>query len=97
MYEAGTVLATLAALMMWGFAVDYSRGTWWDNPGGRLVMSVLVSLALVLSLVALRNWFGPFPGHELVRLLVFGAALGAIAWAWVLHRQARKGKHRANR
>ncbi|MFL1427141.1 MULTISPECIES: putative phage holin [unclassified Nocardiopsis] len=97
MYEAGTVMATAAALLMWVFAFDYSRVRWWDNPGGRLVMTTLVSLALVLSLVAARNWFGPFPGHELARLLVFTTAFVAIGWAWLLHRRVRRPKHRAPR
>lgn len=95
MYEAGTVMATLAALLMWVFAVDYSRVRWWDNPGGRLVMITLLSLAAVLSLVAARNWFGPFPGHEVARLLVFSLAFVAIGWAWLLHRYVRRAKHRA--
>lgn len=93
-YEAGTVMATLAALLMWVFAADYSRVTWWDNPGGRLVMTTLLSLAAVLSLVALRNWFGPFPGHEAARLVVFTVAFIAIGWAWLLHRRVRRGRHR---
>lgn len=97
MYEAGTVMATAAAALMWLFAFDYSRVRWWDNPGGRLVMVTLVSLAAVLTLVAARNWFGPFPGHELARLLVFSAAFVAIGWAWLLHRRVRRPKHRAKR
>ena len=97
MYEVGTVMATLAALMMWLFAIDYSRWPWWGNPGGRLVMSVLVTLAAVLTLVALRNWFGEFPGHALARFAVFTAAFVSIGWAWLLHRRAQQGKHRAPR
>lgn len=97
MYEAGTVMATLAALLMWVFALDYSRVRWWGNPGGRLVMTTLVSLALVLTLVAARNWFGEFPGHALARLAVFTAAFVAIGWAWLLHRRVRRAKHRAPR
>ncbi|MEU0236793.1 hypothetical protein ABZ234_03815 [Nocardiopsis sp. NPDC006198] len=95
MYEAGTVMATAAALLMWLFAIDYSRWRWWTNPGGRLVMSVLVTLALVLSLVAARNWFGEFPGHAFARLAVFTAAFVAIGWGWLLHRRVQRGRHRA--
>lgn len=97
MYEAGTVMATLAAVLMWVFAADYSRVTWWDNPGGRLVMTTLLSLAAVLTLLAARNWLGPFPGHEVARLVVFSLAFVSTGWAWLLHRRVRRGKHRAKR
>ncbi|MGW9447045.1 putative phage holin [Bacillus mobilis] len=97
MYEAGTVLATLAAVLMWLFAADYGRYRWWDNPGGRLVMIVLVSLASVLTLVAARNWFGEFPGHEVARVSVFGIAFVATLWAWVVHRRSNRPRHRAPR
>ncbi|WP_435110150.1 putative phage holin [Nocardiopsis synnemataformans] len=90
-------MATLAALLLWLFAIDYSRWRWWVHPGGRLVMTVLVSLALVLTLVAARNWFGEFPGHSVARFVVFAAAFVAIGWAWLLHRRAQQGKHRAKR
>ncbi len=98
MYEAGTMMATLAALLLWLFTLDFAMGVrWWTNPGGRLVMTVLVSLASVLTLVAARNWFGEFPGHALARLAVFAGAFIAIGWAWLLHRRVRRPKHRAKR
>lgn len=97
MYEVGTVIAAAAALLLWLFAIDYSRVRWWDHPGGRLVMVVLVSLAAVLTLAACRNLFGDFPGHTLARVLVYGGAFVAIGWAWLLHRRVNRPKHRAPR
>ncbi len=96
-YEGGTVAITVAAVFMWGFAVDYSRTAWWVHPGGRLVMCTLVSLATVSTLVAVRNWVGVFPGMELIRLVVYTGAAVAIVWAWWVHRRARKGKRHAKR
>lgn len=95
LYNGGTVIITVAAVLMWAFALDYSRAPWWSNPGGRLVMVALVSLATVSSLVAVRNLFGAWPGMEAVRLLVYAGATVAVVWAWTVHRRAQRGKHRA--
>ena len=94
-YDGGTVIIAVAAVLMWLFAADYARSPWWTNPGGRLVMTALVSLATVSTLVAVRNLFGAWPGMEAVRLLVYAGATVAVVWAWTVHRRAQRGKHRA--
>lgn len=90
-------MAAFGALLLWLFAADYGRWRWWTNPGGRLVMAVLVSLASVLTLVAARNWLGEFPGYEVARVVVFVGAFVAVGWAWLLHRRVNRPRHRAKR
>ena len=94
-YDGGTVIIAVAALLMWGFALDYARSPWWTNPGGRLVMVALVTLAAVSTLVSVRNLFGAWPGMEALRLLVYAGATVAVVWAWTVHRRVQRGKHRA--
>ncbi|KOX10153.1 hypothetical protein ADL05_26115 [Nocardiopsis sp. NRRL B-16309] len=93
----GSVLAVIAAVLMWLFVADYARWRWWDNPGGRLVMTVAVALALVLTLASLRSWWPEFPGHELARVVVYLVASGAIVFVWAVHWSSQRGKHRAKR
>lgn len=96
MHEGADVLAALTALALWLFAADYCRVRWWTNPGGRLVFSVIVTFALVMSLVAARVWFGDFVLHEWARALIYLVALCVVlsCWTW-FHRSQRRGRARS--
>lgn len=91
MYDLGTAVAALAAVLTLCFLTDYLTGApWHRSVGGRLFVSGLAVLAAVLVLTVARNLFGTFPGHELVRLGVFTAGAVAIAALWWIHRRARR-------
>jgi hypothetical protein len=90
MYELGNWVAIAAAALTWGFLIDYlTGGTWHRSSGGRLFVSGLVVLTAILTLVVVRLIAGDYPGHDLVRLVVYSAGALTIAIAWVVHRRVR--------
>ena len=97
MYELGTAVAVLAAVLTLLFLTDYLTGApWHRSVGGRLFASGLAVLAAVLVLAVTRNIFGDFPGYELVRLLVYLAvAVSITAVWWVSRRVRRRGREPA--
>ncbi|MDT0302889.1 putative phage holin [Streptomonospora wellingtoniae] len=103
MGEVANVLAGLTALLLWVFAADYCRVRPWRNPGGRLVLVVTLTLAVVMSFISARLCFGAFAFHEVVRIVVYGAAMAAVVCVWVAFRRAQsrararareRGRHR---
>ncbi|MFE6305047.1 hypothetical protein [Nocardiopsis sp. NPDC057823] len=90
LYQAGTWVAVLSALLTWGFLLDYLLGApWYRSSGGRLFVAGLAVLTITLTLVVARNLGGDFPGHEAARLVIFVAAAVTIATAWIVHRRVR--------
>lgn len=69
------VEVTVAAVI-WLLAVaSYARVPWWKSIFGRLLFSTILSIALVVSLVALSTWFGDFPGRDYVRYVVYSVSV----------------------
>ncbi|WP_304455871.1 hypothetical protein [Nocardiopsis sp. YSL2] len=90
MYELGNWVALLAALLTWGFLIDYlSGGTWHRSGGGRLFVTGLVVLTALLTLVAIHLFAGDYPGRSIVRLTVYSAGALTIATTWALYRRVR--------
>lgn len=97
MDEVANVLAGVTALLLWVFAADYARVRPWRNPGGRLVLTVSLTLAVVMSFISARLCFGAFAFHEIVRIAVYGAAMGAVVAVWVAFRRAQARARRRAR
>lgn len=69
-------LTTLGSIL--GVAV-YSRVPWWRTMVGRSQMLGMGALTSILTVVSIRNAFGPFPGYDILRLVTF-AAVGLAVW-----------------
>lgn len=67
--------------------IYYSFAPWYKSPVGLNAMSYMVSVASLLSVLAVRNIVGPFPAYEHIRLTLFGA-VGFVIW-WQLFVQIR--------
>jgi hypothetical protein len=70
-------LAMLAALAYWGFSVGAGAGAWVLGIGAPLLAAVVWG-----ALVAPRaRWPVPMPVRVVIELVLFGAAVGALAVA----------------
>lgn len=97
MNQVADTLAGLTALALWVFAVDYARLRPWRNPGGRIVLTVSLAFAVVMTLLVARLCFGDFVFHEAVRVLAYATGLVAVLSVWVAFRRAQSRARRARK
>jgi len=73
MQAISNLLLYWAALVGIASAIFHMTGPWWTSPMGRHLAAYMWALALVLCLVGIRNLLGPFPGYQVMRIVVFAA------------------------
>lgn len=62
------------------FSITYgTRDSWYQTYLGVTIWGLVTSQAVVLAVIILRRWFGDYPGHEWVAIVVY-SLLTIFAW-----------------
>lgn len=67
-----TVLVAVGAVLGWTFVALYRRYDWRATDEGRHVMGFTLMVAIILSLAVEVRVFGPYPGLQIVAMLMYG-------------------------
>ena len=65
-------LLVLGAVQAWAFVFRYSRENWRKYAEGRHIMGFTLMVAIILSLAVEVRIFGPYPGLQIVAMLLYG-------------------------
>lgn len=98
LHTLGSLALYLAAFFFICFVVFYALLTdWRATRWGRAVMRFHACLALTLMYIVIATIFGPLPGREWIRLIIYGAfaLLGAQQLGMMISEQVR-ARRRAN-
>lgn len=89
---------TLAAVIYIGALIHYGVFVrWWAHRTGRVLFSILLSLAIMTSFVAIVAWYPEWPYRAAARNLVYSLLLitSVIVWLGIIEGQAY-GRRKAN-
>lgn len=67
-----TILVAVGAALGWTFVVLYRRVEWRATAEGRHIMGFTLMVAIILSLAVEVRIFGPYPGLQIVAMLLYG-------------------------
>lgn len=86
------LIAAAAFLGYLTFMIVYATRNWRSTDPGKAVMYAIAGINAVLLMVTIHLFTGPYPGIEIVRVVVYGA-LAITSWSLVatLARSIRKG------
>lgn len=75
-----TGLVALGAALAWAFVYRYAWTRWERSVMGRFVMALVAIIGVFLTLAAVVRLFGPYPGREVVAVVLYALL------AWLLAR-----------
>lgn len=67
-----TILVAIGAVLAWAFVLLYRRVDWRATGEGRHIMGFTLMVAIILSLAVEVRVFGPYPGLQIVAMLLYG-------------------------
>lgn len=67
-----TIFVAIGAALAWAFVVLYSRIEWRSTHEGRHIMGFTLMVAIILTLAVEVRIFGPYPGLQIVAVLLYG-------------------------
>jgi hypothetical protein len=70
----GVVLRGAGALLAWAFVIRYARyarGVWTETDEGRHLMGFTLIVAIFMTLAVTTRFFGPFPGLDIIAIVLF--------------------------
>jgi len=70
--KMATVLVAIGAVLAWTFVALYWPYDWRATHEGRHIMGFTLMVAIILSLAVEVRIFGPYPGLQIVAMLLYG-------------------------
>jgi hypothetical protein len=89
-----TILVAIGAALAWAFVILYWRYDWRATNEGRHIMGFTLMVGIILTLAVEVRIFGPYPGLQIVAMLLYGWLVYLLASRVRLLIRAHRGRDR---